>query len=156
MATKAFLPGYGFPTDVVSIDTDNVADYIREKKFKKNKNKLEREDNVSINRGLPSRNLSVAIREYAPGSEIVIDGRVHRSAGISLNWQNVHVEGSRDVQKFDLAWRCPHCGQTGYESNLNKQVNLESLTCSNVMCGKVIPIDNEYRKKSYPTHWFCD
>ncbi len=53
LATKAFLPGYGFPTDVVSIDTDNVADYIREKKFKKNKNQLEREDNVSINRGTP-------------------------------------------------------------------------------------------------------
>ncbi|EJL6415309.1 DEAD/DEAH box helicase [Vibrio cholerae] len=157
LATKAFLPGYGFPTDVVSIDTDNVADYIREKKFKKNKNKFEREDNVSINRGLPSRNLSVAIREYAPGSEIVIDGRVHRSAGISLNWQNVHVEGSRDAQKFDLAWRCPHCGQTGYESNLNKQANFESLTCSNVMCGKVIPINNECRKKVIqPTGFVTD
>lgn len=147
LATKAFLPGYGFPTDVVTIDTDNVVDYIREKQYKKKKNEFDREDNVSINRGLPSRNLSVAIREYAPGSEIVLDGRVHRSAGISLNWQKLHLDGAKDVQKFDMAWRCPYCGQTGYETNLDKQSSSEQLICSNSLCNRDIPNSKEYRRK---------
>lgn len=156
LATRAFLPGYGFPTDVVNLDTDNVVDYIRQKKYSK-EDKLDREDNVSINRGMPSRNLAVAIREYAPGSEIVLDGRVHRIAGISLNWQKIYIDGAKDAQKFDLAWRCPYCGQTGYETNLESQSDKTSLVCSNPACGREIPDHPECRKKVIqPTGFVTD
>ena len=164
LATRAFLPGYGFPTDVVSLDTDNIVDFRRQFQFRK-LNKLDREDNVSINRGLPSRNLAVAIREYAPGSEIVLDGRVHKSAGISLNWQKIHVDGAKDSQKFDLAWRCPSCGQTGYETDLETQSDSNNLMCTNIACGKVIPknfddkdsnIDDCRKKVIQPTGFVTD
>ena len=86
LAAKAFLPGYGFPTDVVTLNNSNIVDFRRDKAGKKAKGK-DREDNISRLRGMPTRNLAVAIREYAPGAQLVIDGRVFRSAGISLNWQ---------------------------------------------------------------------
>ncbi|TXR53684.1 DEAD/DEAH box helicase [Reinekea thalattae] len=133
LATRGFLPGYGFPTDVVNLDIDNVADFIRRQEKKKNTNT--REDNVSRSREMPSRNLAMAIREYAPGSEVALDGRVHRVAGISLTGV---MSGLKDNQKFDLAWRCPHCGQTGYEDSANKKDQVD-LFCTNEHCGKKIP-----------------
>lgn len=155
LATRAFLPGYGFPTDVVTLNTGNVLDYKRQKVFKA-ANKKTREDNVAISRGLPSRNLAIAIREYAPGTDVVIDGRVHRSAGISLNWQKLHIEDAKDAQKFDLAWRCSHCGQTGYENDVSRQSKLE-IFCSNDQCGKIIPDkDDSRRKVIQPTGFVTD
>lgn len=141
LACRGFLPGYGFPTDVVNLNVGNLEDYIREKESKKTKQD-DREDNVSINRGLPSRNLAVAIREYAPGTEIVLDGRVHKTAGISLGWQKAHVEGLKETQKFDVAWHCSNCGQTGYESDLSQQNN---IMCSNSTCAKPIKIKDQRR-----------
>lgn len=141
LACRGFLPGYGFPTDVVNLNVGNLEDYIREKK-NKNTRQDDREDNVSINRGLPSRNLAVAIREYAPGTEIVLDGRVHKTAGISLGWQKAHVEGLKETQKFDVAWHCSNCGQTGYEPDLSQQNN---IMCSNPACAKPIKLKDQRR-----------
>ncbi|WP_199775702.1 helicase-related protein [Pseudoalteromonas sp. T1lg22] len=153
LATRGFLPGYGFPTDVVNLSVNSLTDYIRQKEDKERyKNKEEREDNVSLSRGMPSRNLAVAIREFAPGTELVLDGRVHRSAGISLNWQNIHVEGGKDSQKFDVAWRCSSCGQTGYEEELSKQ---SEIVCSNAKCAESIPLKNQ-RKVIQPTGFVVD
>lgn len=159
LATRGFLPGYGFPTDVVNLSVNSLTDYIRSKEFEKRQKaksdqeyKVEREDNVSISRGMPSRNLAVAIREFAPGTEIVLDGRVHQSAGISLNWQNMHVEGAKDSQKFDIAWQCDNCGQTGYETELNKQ---GEITCTNTACSR--PIKQKYQKRVIqPTGFVVD
>lgn len=75
LAARSWLPGYGFPTDVVNFDNFTIEDYLREKGGT-GKDKRDREDNVSRYKGLPSRNLAIAIREYAPGAEIVLDGRV--------------------------------------------------------------------------------
>ncbi len=151
LATKAFLPGYGFPTDVVSMDTDNILDYRRQKEAK---DKRDREDNASLMRGMPSRNLSIAIREYAPGSDIVIDGRVHRSAGISLNWQKFHQQNAKDDQKFDIAWRCSKCGQTGYEVNLSQQ---SEIFCDSEACGSAIPNNTKHQRKVIqPTGFVTD
>lgn len=142
LAAKAFLPGYGFPTDIVNLDNYNIEDFIRDQKGR-NKNKPEREDNISRLRGLPSRNLAIAIREYAPGAEMVIDGRVFRSAGVSLNWQNIAVADAKDAQKFDLAWRCVHCGQTGYTSEI--QTSDSNLCCTNTHCDQPIKIEDKLR-----------
>jgi DEAD/DEAH box helicase domain-containing protein len=142
LAAKAFLPGYGFPTDIVNLDNYNIEDFIRDQKGR-NKNKPEREDNISRLRGLPSRNLAIAIREYAPGAEMVIDGRVFRSAGVSLNWQNIAVADAKDAQKFDLAWRCVHCGQTGYTTEI--QTSDSNLCCTNTHCCQPIKIEDKLR-----------
>lgn len=129
LAARTFLPGYGFPTDVVNFDNFTIEDYKREKQSK-NESKQDREDNISRYKGLPSRNLAVAIREYAPGAEIVIDGRVFRSAGVSLHWHNLGT-GSNEAQRMDIAWRCDLCGELGYEEGLVKG---GELLCSNSAC----------------------
>ncbi|WP_290652929.1 DEAD/DEAH box helicase [Idiomarina sp.] len=153
LATRGFLPGYGFPTDVVNLSVYSLTDFIREKEHeRKRKSNESRDDNVSLSRGMPSRNLAVAIREFAPGTELVLDGRVHKSAGITLNWQNVHVEGAKDAQKFDIAWKCDSCGQTGYESELNKQTE---LVCTNARCGKPIKAKHQ-RHVIEPTGFVVD
>lgn len=59
LAARSWLPGYGFPTDVVNFDNFTIEDYLREKDGA-GKDKRDREDNVSRYKGLPSRNLAIA------------------------------------------------------------------------------------------------
>lgn len=131
LAARTFLPGYGFPTDVVTFDNFTMEDYIREKS-QKSRDKKDREDNVSRYKGLPSRNLGVAIREYAPGAEIILDGRVFRSAGVSLHWHNINAD-TNEAQRLDCAWRCHKCGTIGYEEGLSSS---GTLFCTNSACGE--------------------
>ena len=145
LAARSFLPGYGFPTDVVSFDNYSIEDY------KRDKNDSDREDNVSRFKGLPSRNLSVAIREYAPGAEIVIDGRVFRSAGVSMHWHNMHAQ-TNEAQKLDAAWRCDQCGEVGYEESLARS---NDLHCTNNLCLSPIKINN-VRKVLQPSGFVTD
>lgn len=140
LAARSWLPGYGFPTDVVNFDNFTIEDYLREKDGA-GKDKRDREDNVSRYKGLPSRNLAIAIREYAPGAEIVLDGRVFRSAGVSLHWHNLNAD-SKEAQKMDLAWRCGVCGELGYEDSL---IGTDELLCTNNECNAPITPSNTRR-----------
>ena len=97
------LPGHGFPTDVVSFvnkdqpDKDEDAD---EDKFRR--------------RSYPSRNLDIAIRDYAPGADIVLDGLVYKSAGVTLNWKRPAGESEvREIQSLKWFWQCRECGAAG-------------------------------------------
>lgn len=109
LASKGFLPSYGFPLGIAQFDPYTITDY--------KKNKFEREnrdDTFQISRDKPSRNLALAIRDYAPGSDIVLDGLVYKSEGLSLNW---HIPQSAsevsENQKIEIAWRCNNCGSSG-------------------------------------------
>ncbi|WP_180160481.1 DEAD/DEAH box helicase [Acinetobacter sp. YH12054] len=142
LALRNFLPSYGFPTDVITFDNKNKLEEDRWKKLSKNQktkkleSDIDREDNLSRVKGLPSRNIAIAIREYAPGAEVIVDGRVYTSRGISLAWQNIHNEHDKKPQKFDYAWMCHHCGQTGLTSGI--LLNEEQLICTNAKCGEII------------------
>lgn len=145
LASSAFLPGYGFPTDVVSLKTYNVEDFLHQQR----KSDASREDSIFDNKEMPSRSLNIAIREYAPGAQVVIDGRVYRSAGVSLQW---HADGQvNEAQKFDIAWRCPECGNTGVIENA--YANNEGLCCSH--CTTPIP-PNERRMVLRPGGFVTD
>lgn len=87
---------------------------------------------------MPSRNLSVAIREYAPGAEIILDGRVFRSAGVSLHWHNINAD-TNEAQRLDSAWRCHKCGTLGYEEGIGGSGD---LFCTNDACGERITPEN--------------
>lgn len=104
LATHNFLPSYGFPTDVVNLKVRKLEDLLKEQK--------QREDNLFIRQESPTRSLHVALREYAPGSQIVLDGKVYRSAGINLRTKS-DEQGRNENQQFDTSWRCHMCGTTG-------------------------------------------
>lgn len=107
LADLAFLPGYGFPTDVVSFVTTTVEDLNQ-------RVNAGREDNRGQRAGYPSRHLTIAIRDYAPGTDTVLDGRVYRSGGVTLNWQvPVDAQGAPEIQNLRWAWQCRDCGANG-------------------------------------------
>jgi DEAD/DEAH box helicase domain-containing protein len=108
LATQGFLPGYGFPTDVVSFVTTTIND------LKKDNSRQQREDNRTRSKGYPSRDLPVALREYAPGADIALNGRVYTSAGVLLNWHIPPGDSpSHEVQALKTYWSCRKCGAGG-------------------------------------------
>ncbi len=112
LITGGFLPGYGFPTDIATFNPMTAASFKRQQ----NADPEHREDNRSQRKNKPSRDMSVALSEYAPGAEIVLDGRVYVSNGITLNWHNPD-DSVRETQLLQTAWRCQKCGMTGIENS---------------------------------------
>lgn len=102
LADRGFLPGYGFPTDVVS--------FIPGKEFKSPKD-APAEGFRQFRTVGPQRSLDLAIRDYAPGSEVVLDGLVYKSAGVTLNWKRpASEENVVEIQSLRYHWRCETCG----------------------------------------------
>jgi hypothetical protein len=70
--------------------------------------------------GSASRTRDVAIREYAPGAELVIDGLVYRSEGVRPAWGGgadaSHLEDLREH------WSCCACGAFGWNGFCRKHV----------------------------------
>ncbi len=115
LADLAFLPGYGFPTDVVPFVTTTLEELNQQQ----NNETSVREDNRTWRAGYPSRNLAIAIRDYAPGTDTVLDGRVYRSSGVTLNWQMpVDAQAPPEIQALRWVWRCKDCGDTGTRTTM--------------------------------------
>lgn len=89
LARRGFTPSYGFPVDVVAFDHIGRA---------------------SGDSG-PSRPLDMAIRDYAPGAEVIIDGLVHSSDGVLPSWGNRSDPAT--VEDLRTLWRCPSCNAFG-------------------------------------------
>ncbi len=107
LTTKGVLPGYGFPGEVVSLITTTAEELSLRKRDS-------REDNRMIRAGYPARDMTIAIRDYAPGTDTVLNGRVYRSAGVTLNWHiPADQEGPPELQSFRWFWRCTNCGSIG-------------------------------------------
>ncbi|MCX7092700.1 MAG: DEAD/DEAH box helicase [Methylobacter sp.] len=131
LATRGFLPCYGFPTGIAYFDPYSVHDYQRRNHKKDDK----REDNLSRIREKPTRDLSIAIREYAPGCDIVLNGLAYRSAGLSLSWHSPE-SGANETQKLITAWRCDHCGAID-----NALSSVSSSVCND--CGGLLNPDHK-------------
>lgn len=113
LASMTFLPGYGFPTGVVPFVNTTMEQLHREKEqaSQAEEGSEEREDNFGRQRGYPTRDLPAALREYAPGCEVVIDGLVFKSGGVTLNWHRpVSDQQVSEIQDLRHAWKCRHCG----------------------------------------------
>lgn len=133
LATRGFLPGYGFPTNIAAFDNMTAGRYAR---IKQNLDKNRREDNRFRRRELASRDVTIALREYAPGSEVVMDGLVYVSAGVTLNWHiPADSEEAREIQNICWAWRCGKCGSSGSSHSLSS-----ALSC--LYCGSKINRNN--------------
>src|SRR5690606_6555652 len=102
LADRGFLPGHGFPTDVVS--------FMPGREFKSPQD-APQDGSRQFRTVGPQRSLDLAIRDYAPGSEVVLDGLVHKSAGVTLNWKRpASEENVAEVQSLRFHWRCVECG----------------------------------------------
>ena len=106
LTNSGFLPGHGFPTGIVpfvAISPSELADAEHSS----------RDEGGGRAREFPSRGIEMAVREYAPGADVVLDGLVYRSAGISLNWQRPASENAvQEIQSIKWFWRC-RCGAAG-------------------------------------------
>lgn len=92
LAEQGFLPSAGLPTGVVDFDTINIEDLSKTSMAdRKNKTK-------------PSYFITRALAEFAPGKQVVIDGKCYVSAGIVM-------ENDRGVQaERQIIQSCTHCG----------------------------------------------
>ena len=109
LVRRAVLPGHGFPTGITSFLTTTRTDLLRQDPEVRT-----RDESFGQRSGLPTRPASIAIRDYAPGADVVIDGRVHRSDGVTLNWRlPADADGVHEIQSIRSAWRCRRCGATG-------------------------------------------
>ena len=119
LAANGFLPGYGFPTNVVPFVPTTLTQLRRneqQQQAARDRGDEEREDSSAQRRGYPSRELAVAIRDYSPGADVVLNGRVYRSQGVALNWHAPPGDQQiPELQSFRHAWRCTGvgCGASG-------------------------------------------
>lgn len=114
LADRGFLPGHGFPTGVVT--------FVPHKPRGGTPPDGRRQYRLSG----PQRSLDLAIRDYAPGSEVVLDGLVHLSAGVLLNWKRpASEEHIRDVQSLKFHWSCQRCGS----SDTSRELTHECTSC---------------------------
>lgn len=110
LANGSLLPGHGFPNAVVPFITDCAETRDRQRSRQDDEGETTRNRRYDY----PSRNADVAIREYAPGAEIVVDGLVWTSAGVTLNWERpAHDNGDAEIQSIRWAWSCQDCGEAG-------------------------------------------
>jgi hypothetical protein len=105
LANRGVLPGHGFPTAVVQ--------FVHKDEPDSDEGNTE-EGSPFRRRFFASRNLDQAMRDYAPGADVVIDGLVYRSAGVTLNWKRPAGESdARDIQSLGYVWYCKGCGAAG-------------------------------------------
>lgn len=110
LANRSLLPGSGFPSAVVPFVTDCDARRPRAASSDREEQQTSRNQRYDY----PSRNADIAIREYAPGADVVIDGLVWKSAGVTLNWhRHAAEEEYAQIQSLRESWLCNGCGEVG-------------------------------------------
>jgi ATP-dependent helicase YprA (DUF1998 family) len=111
------LPKYGFPIDSVEL-TQNIAS----QSFK------------SLNL---SRDLSVAIAEYAPSSEVVADGGLYKSRYIRKP-----IVNKSEMSDFETAYlsKCPDCENINYSK---MPIGSNGIPCA--ICGKELKKRDFYK-----------
>lgn len=104
LAEEQFLPRYGFPVQVVPLDES----YQAKPQTRERRGYEEEGHELRL-----TRDVSLAINEYAPGAEVVAAKKIHTSRGLLRHWTGADAPGV-------LAWRCiaicdnEGCGQLQY------------------------------------------
>lgn len=112
LARGNILPRYGFPVDTVELEQNTTASNI-------NKLRL-------------SRDLSMAIAEYAPSSEVIADGRMYTSRYIKKT-----ITGNNKKEWYTAyigVCNNPNCQSVNYSVT---PVTRDGCKCSS--CGEIIP-----------------
>ena len=105
------LPKYGFPVDTVELIPDLSA--------------VGRDKALQL-----ARDLQMAIAEYAPGAQVIADGKMYTSRYIR---RMPGKNGDSSWEKGYYCYQCPHCGQPNFTK---EPVTWEGREC--VSCHQVI------------------
>lgn len=96
LTERGFLPARGFPTHVRELvlpQQRGVSNY------EWGSNKV-------------SRELPIALREYQPGADVVVNGARYTVGGVTLNWKRPAGEvDAAELQNFRWRLLCRHCGE---------------------------------------------
>lgn len=110
LAGEQVLPGNGIPTDVVPFVNLTMND-LRARKTENAPSATVPDDGRRFRaREFPSYDASKALRAYAPGRSVVVDGLAYVSRGVTLNWKRPVLDGPPEVQSIRWVYRCPSCG----------------------------------------------
>ncbi len=130
MVEEGFLPSAGLPTGIVEFDTLTISEL--EEKGRNNQRKSSK----------PSYFITRALSEFAPGKNVVIDGKSYLSAGIILKDEH-GKQAEREIiqscrkcgyqrileaaQGQAISQNCPHCEEQNTFTGLSfKSKNLRS------------------------------
>lgn len=109
LVSNGFLPTHGFPINVLPFVNTSVESIQADQQA----GGTGRDDNVFVRRSYPSRELPIAIREYAPGNSIVIDGLSYLSSGLTLHWRLPPQDKPfSEAQAIRGYWWCTVCGES--------------------------------------------
>jgi hypothetical protein len=104
-----FLPRFGFPVDVVRLDTTWTVP--KEDGSKPHPD----EDGLALRL---ERGLDLALAEYAPGGEVIAKKRIHRVAGLDRSWLN--EEAGMAMNRYYSECNACHYVTFGYASEPGK------------------------------------
>lgn len=107
------LPKYGFPVDTVELVPD-VATMGRDKSLQL------------------ARDLQMAIAEYAPGAQVVADGKMYTSRYIR---RMPGKNGDSSWEKGYYCYQCPHCGQPNFTKEPVTREGRECVSCHQIIKG---------------------
>ena len=109
------LPKYGFPVDTVELKNSRP-------------NYSKGDDDIQLN-----RDLSMAIAEYAPGAEVIADGKLYKSRYIKK------IPGRNTGGAWETSYYCicPNCKEPNLSADPMTKTNGYKVNC--VSCGKPIP-----------------
>ncbi len=106
LASTGVIPKYGFPIDVVKLDVLSNASEAKE---------------VDL-----TRDLKMAISEYAPGSEVIAAGKV---------WKSHCMNKVRDKEwpAYNY-YDCSYCGRNTFPHGITTIENMDEESCSSMSC----------------------
>ena len=101
------LPKYGFPVDTVELVPDLSS--------------MGRDKSLQL-----ARDLQMAIAEYAPGAQVIADGKMYTSRYIRrIPGKN----GDTSWEKGYYCYKCPHCGQPNFTKEPVTRAGRECVSC---------------------------
>lgn len=102
LTERGFLPARGFPTHVRELV---LPEQPGASNYEWGSNKL-------------SRELPIALREYQPGADVVVNGARYTVGGVTLNWKRPAGEvDASELQNFRWRLLCRHCGEVSDRSS---------------------------------------
>ena len=110
LSQVGFLPVHGFPTDVLPF-VHTTVELLAHEQAARQEQANDADRPSPRRRSYATRGLAVAVREYAPGASVVLDGMRYVSGGLTMHWKEPPRDhGGREVQEIRWKSRCDACG----------------------------------------------